>query len=152
MFYYFYDAMDAEERLKDFNLNNSRQYRYLRIPEKVSKGNLEYVRDDRLANVAKLKDFESALVGLEISQDAIDSIYKILAAILILGEMRFKESPVDRKAALEDPKIASDIAALIKIDDKKFQWALVNYCVLIQGNVEKRRMSAGKSPLTCIWN
>lgn len=137
MFYYFYDAMDAEERLKDFSLNNSRQYRYLRIPERVVKDNLEYVRDDRVGNVVKLKDFESALVALEISQDAIDSIYKILAAILILGEMRFKESSVDKKAALEDPKIASEIAALLRIDDKKFQWALVNYCVLIQGNVEK---------------
>lgn len=144
MFYYFYDAMDAEERLKDFSLNNSRQYRYLRIPERVVKDNLEYVRDDRVGNVVKLKDFESALVALEISQDAIDSIYKILAAILILGEMRFKESSVDKKAALEDPKIASEIAALLRIDDKKFQWALVNYCVLIQGNVEKRRMSAGE--------
>lgn len=136
--------MDAEERLKDFSLNNSRQYRYLRIPERVVKDNLEYVRDDRVGNVVKLKDFESALVALEISQDAIDSIYKILAAILILGEMRFKESSVDKKAALEDPKIASEIAALLRIDDKKFQWALVNYCVLIQGNVEKRRMSAGE--------
>lgn len=137
--------MDAEERLKDFSLNNSRQYRYLRIPERVVKDNLEYVRDDRVGNVVKLKDFESALVALDISQDAIDSIYKILAAILILGEMRFKESSVDKKAALEDPKIASKIAALLRIDDKKFQWALVNYCVLIQGNVEKRRMSAGEN-------
>lgn len=137
--------MDAEERLKDFNLNGSRNYRYLRIPDRAMRGSLEYVRDDRLGNVAKLKDFESALITLDVCQDTIDSIYRILASILILGDIRFKESSVDRKAALEDPQLASDIAALLKIDDKKFQWALVNYCVLIQGSVEKRRMSAGEN-------
>jgi myosin III len=135
--------MDTEERLRDFNLNSSRQYRYLRVPDKPQKGSLEYVRDDRLANVAKFKDFESALVTLDISQDTIESIYKIIAAILLLGEVRFKESSADRKAALEEPQIASEIANLLKIDDKKFQWALVNYCLIIQGSVEKQRMSAG---------
>lgn len=135
--------MEAEERLNDFNLQNSRHYRYLRIPERKERKNLQYVRDDIKANVVKFKDFETALLTLDVSQDTLDAIYRILAGILILGEVRFKESTSDRKAALEDSEVATKVASLLKIDDKKFQWALVNYCIIVQGNVEKRRMSAG---------
>lgn len=143
IFYYFYDAMDAEERLKDFNLDSGRQYRYLRVPEKYFKSNLDFVRDDVLGNSLKFKDFEQALLALDVSQDTLDAIYKIFAAILILGEVRFKDSEIDQKAALIDPEISNKIGSLLKIDEKKFQWALVNYCFVIQGRVEKRRMSAG---------
>ena len=62
---------------------------------------------------------------------------------LILGDVRFKECENDKKAAVEDPNIAGKIAPLLKVDEKKFQWALVNYCALIQGNIEKRRMTPG---------
>lgn len=135
--------MDTEERLSDFNLESGRQYRYLRVPDAFVKSNLDFVRDDPLGNALKFKDFEQALLALDISQDNLDAIYKIFAAILILGDVRFKECENDRKAALEDPTIAEKIAPLLKVDEKKFQWALVNYCVLIQGNIEKRRMSPG---------
>lgn len=144
MFYYFYDAMDAEERLKDFNLQGGRQYRYLRVPDKFVKSNLDFVRDDPLGNTLKFKDFEQALLALDISQGTLESIYKIFAAILILGDVRFKVCDHDKKAALEDPSIVAKIAPLLKVDEKKFSWALVNHCVLHQGNIEKRRMSAGK--------
>ena len=143
MFYYFYDAMDTEERLGDFYLESGRQYRYLRVPDAFVKSNLDFVRDDPLGNALKFKDFEQALLALDISQDTLDAVYKIFAAILILGDVRFKECENDRKAALEDPTITEKIAPLLKVDEKKFQWALVNYCVLIQGNIEKRRMTPG---------
>jgi len=143
MFYYFYDGMDNEERLNDFNLESGRHYRYLRIPDTFVKSNLDFVRDDTLENTLKFKDFEQALLALDISQDTLDSVYKIFAAILILGDVRFKECENDKKAAMEDPTVAAKIAPLLKVDEKKFQWALVNYCVLIQGNIEKRRMTPG---------
>jgi myosin III len=145
IFYYFYDAMDAEERLRDFSLESGRTYRYLRIPEHYQKSKLNYVRDDPMGNALKFKDFEQSLLALDISQDILDSIYNILAAILILGEVRFKESDLDRRAALVDPKIVTSIATLLKVDEKKFQWALLNYCIIIQGNVEKRRHTADQA-------
>lgn len=141
LFYFFYDAMDAEERLKDFFLEAGRTYRYLRVPETYVKTKLLHVRDDPQRNVLKFKDFEQALLALDISQDTLDVIYRILAAILILGDVRFKESDNDRKAALVDQRPIKYIAELLKVDEKKFQWALLNYCVVIKGNVEKRRHS-----------
>lgn len=137
--------MEAEERLKDFHLEGGRQYRYLRIPDVYIKSRLNYVRDDPLANSAKFKDFELSLLALDISQDTLESVYKIFAAILILGDVRFKDSEHDRKAALVDTRIIRIIAELLGVDDKKFQWSLLNYCVIVNGNVEKRRHSADEA-------
>lgn len=137
--------MEAEERLRDFHLEGGRQYRYLRIPDVYIKSRLNHVRDDPVANTARFKDFELALLALDISQDTLESIYKIFAAILILGDVRFKESDNDRKAALVDSRIIGIIADLLGVDEKKFQWSLLNYCVIINGNVEKRRHSVDEA-------
>lgn len=137
--------MDTEERLKDFYLEGGRQYRYLRIPEEYMRSRLNYVRDDPLGNAVKFKDFEQSLLALDISQDILESIYKIIAAILILGEVRFKDSDADRKAAMVEPRIVGYIAELLQVDEKKFHWSLLNYCLVIQGNVEKRRHTADQA-------
>lgn len=137
--------MDAEERLRDFYLEGGRHYRYLRVPDTYYKSKLSQVRDDPLGNAVKFKDLEQSLLALEISQDTIESIYKILAAILILGDVRFKECDYDRKAALVEPSIIGIIAELLRIDEKKFQWSLLNFCLIIKGNVEKRRHSADEA-------
>lgn len=131
--------MENEERLRDYHLESGRQYRYLRIPDHYYKSRLYYPRDDPVGNAVKFKDFEQALLALDFNQDALNSIYNILAAILILGEVRFKENSSDRRAALVDIKIVTYIAELLKVDEKKFQWALLNYCFIIKGSVEKRK-------------
>ncbi|CRK93540.1 CLUMA_CG007073, isoform A [Clunio marinus] len=145
IFYYFYDAMEAEERLKDFNLECGRQYRYLRVPDNYIKSKLSHVRDDPLGNAMKFKEFEQSLLALDFPQDTLESIYKILAAILILGEIRFKESETDRKAAVVNPNVIESVAEFLKVDEKKFQWSLVNYCIVIKGSVEKRRHTADEA-------
>lgn len=145
IFYYFYDAMDAEERLRDYHLEGGRQYRYLRIPEVYTKSKLFHVRDDPLGNAAKFKEFELCLLALDITQDTLESIYKIFAAILILGDVRFKEANNDRKAALEDPNIVEKVADLLKVDAKKLHWSLLNYCLIINGKAEKRRHTADQA-------
>lgn len=137
--------MEAEERLRDFYLEGGRRYRYLRIPDTYVRSKLNHVRDDPIGNGLKFKDFELSLLAIDISQDTLESIYKIFAAILILGDVRFKESDLDRKAALVDPQIIETIADLLKVDDKKFQWSLLNYCLIINGKVEKRRHSADEA-------
>lgn len=155
--------MDAEERLRDFHLEGGRYYRYLRIPETYVKSKLNYSRDDPIGNVIKFKDFETSLLALDISQDSLEAIYKILAAILILGDVRFKasfifcncfrylffqffkESDRDRKAALVEPNVVPKVAELLKVDEKKFQWSLINYCIVVNGKVEKRRHTADQA-------
>ncbi|XP_058062557.1 neither inactivation nor afterpotential protein C [Anopheles bellator] len=139
IFYYFYDTMDAEERLKDFSLEPGRNYRYLRIAEAMSSDKLKYCRDDVEGNVRSFKEFEQQLLALELSQNILDTIYRTLAAILILGEIRFRES--EGVTELEDFEVVGKIARLLQLDEKKFQWALLNYCVIVRGSAERRRHS-----------
>ncbi|XP_049532765.1 neither inactivation nor afterpotential protein C [Anopheles darlingi] len=143
IFYYFYDTMDAEERLKDFSLESGRSYRYLRISEAMSSDKLKYCRDDVQGNVRSFKEFEQQLLGLELSQNILDTIYRTLAAILILGEVRFKET--EGMTELEDFEVIGKIASLLQVDEKKFQWALLNYCVIVRGSAERRRHTADEA-------
>lgn len=137
--------MDAEERLRDFHLESGRHYRYLRNPDVYIKSKLNHIRDDPVGNSLKFKDFELSLLALDIPQDTLEAVYRILSAILILGDVRFKDSDVDRKAAMVNPSIVGEIAELLNVDDKKFHWALLNYCVVANGKVEKRRHTADQA-------
>uniref|UniRef100_A0A182IJF2 non-specific serine/threonine protein kinase n=1 Tax=Anopheles atroparvus TaxID=41427 RepID=A0A182IJF2_ANOAO len=143
IFYYFYDTMDAEERLKDFSLEPGRNYRYLRISDGMSSDKLKYCRDDIPGNVQAFKELEQQLLALELSQNILDTIYRTLAAILILGEVRFKDA--DGTTELEDFEVIGKIATLLQLDEKKFQWALLNYCVIVRGSAERRRHSADEA-------
>uniref|UniRef100_A0A182QQM6 non-specific serine/threonine protein kinase n=1 Tax=Anopheles farauti TaxID=69004 RepID=A0A182QQM6_9DIPT len=143
IFYYFYDTMDAEERLLDFSLEGGRNYRYLRISDAMSSDKLKYCRDDIAGNVKAFKEFEEQLLALEISQDILETIYRTLAAILLLGEVRFKET--EGMTELENFEVIGKIASLMQLDEKKFQWALLNYCVIVRGSAERRRHTADEA-------
>ncbi|KAL1381098.1 hypothetical protein pipiens_013709 [Culex pipiens pipiens] len=143
IFYYFYDAMEAEQRLRDFSLERGRNYRYLRIPESTAGTKLKYVRDDVQGNVTAFHDFEQLLLGLEISPELVETFYRTLASVLLLGEVRFRDN--DGVTELEDYEVVGKVANLLKLDEKKFQWALLNYCVIIRGSAERRRHSADEA-------
>ncbi|XP_055545200.1 neither inactivation nor afterpotential protein C [Wyeomyia smithii] len=139
IFYYFYDTMEAEERLRDFSLERGRKYRYLRIPESYSGTKLKYNRDNVQGNIQAFREFEQLLLLLEFSPELLETVYRTLAAILLLGEVRFRDA--DNGTELEDFVTPSKVASLLKLDEKKFQWALLNYCVIMKGSAQKRRQT-----------
>lgn len=134
--------MEQEERLKDFGLEGGRRQRYLRTSEPTTKSKVVYVRDTPQENFRKFKEFETHLNQLDFQPDQIETIYKILAAILLLGELKFKNAEgTSNFAELQNPELATEISNLLKLDDKKFNWALLNYCIVAQGHAERRRHS-----------
>lgn len=142
IFYYFYDAMEQEERLKDFSLDYGRSQSILRTLDTSFKSKLQYIRDTPDENVRKFKELESNMIMLDFSSDQIETIYRILAAIIMLGELKFKLADNGVKfAELENPEYAVEIAKLMKLDEQKFLWSLVNYCVIQSGKAERRRQS-----------
>lgn len=146
VFYYFYDAMEQEERLKDFSLDYGRSQTILRTSDRGSKSKFPTPRDNPEDNVRKFKELEQNLTMLDFSHEQVETIYRILAAIIILGELRFKSSDNTPKFGdLENPEYAIEVAKLLKLDEKKFLWALVNYCVIKEGRPEKRRQSSGEA-------
>lgn len=141
IFYYFYDAMEQEERLKDFSLDYGRGQTSLRTYDHP-KTRLQYIRDNPEQNVRKFKELEQNLTLLDFSHEQIETIYRILAAIIILGELRFKAvENMPKGSDLENPEYAVEVAKLLKLDEKKFVWALTNYCVINEGRAERRRQS-----------
>lgn len=129
--------MSASGDLEKYFLEAGRNYRYLRIPEKKPVTKIPYIRDNPDTNVTKFKTFEEQLKELDFTDDELDTIRHTLAAILILGNVRYINE--GKYAVVENVDVAQKVAKLLKIDEKKFQWALENYCVIQGGTAEKRK-------------
>lgn len=132
--------MEQEERLRDFFLSSGRSLNFLRTGKGVAKSKLTHVRESPEENFRKFKQLERNLISLDFSQNQIDTIYRVLAAILLLGEINFKH--VDQSSInsdVESPQLVTNIATLLKIDGKKFQWVLLNHCVVVRGHAERKR-------------
>lgn len=89
--YYFYDGLDSTSKLKQYHLPPGRRLRYLRISEKGTERKRSFkVRNDPRGNVVKFEELKENLKILEM-EEYYETIWKILAAILTLGEIRFVE-------------------------------------------------------------
>ncbi|XP_048508226.1 neither inactivation nor afterpotential protein C isoform X2 [Athalia rosae] len=139
IFYYFYDGLEASGKLRQYSLNAGRRYRYLRVNDKSS-GNKKRsfkVRNDPHGNAQKFEEFCNALKTLEMEEYS-ETIWKTLAAILILGEVKFVEGN-NSEAEIENSDVASKAAELLAVDVKKFCWSLNNYCLIRKGSAVRRR-------------
>lgn len=137
IFYYFYDAMDAAGELDKYFLEPGRKYRYLRADiadDKIPKGPRETPEE----NSAKFQEIYQTLNDIEFNDIQMEIFSSVLAAILLIGEVKF-ESSSENTAELANPEVAAKVAKLLTMDEKKFQWALCNYCVVKSGTAERRR-------------
>lgn len=137
--YYFYDAMKVTGQLNIYSLDESRQYRYLRIND--NKNNKE-IRNNPKNNAKK---FEKIFTNIKILEnEQLEVIYKILSAILNLGEICFKDSN-ENTAEIENPKYCDRVAELLSIDSKKLSWALINYCFIDKGTAVRRKNTSNQA-------
>ncbi|XP_055680754.1 neither inactivation nor afterpotential protein C isoform X2 [Lutzomyia longipalpis] len=141
--YFFYDAMSSRGRLGDFMLDCGRKYRYLRVPEAPGSGKSTHIRDNAEGNAAKFAEFEQNLLDLGFSEEHLGSIHVILAAILLFGELRFLDEGGIME--LENPEVAARVARLLGVEEKKFLWALLNYCIVERGTAERRRHTGNEA-------
>lgn len=91
IFYYLYDGLECSGKLNDYLLSSGRKYRYLRIGDKSSGNKRSFkVRNDPQGNALKFENLVKDMQSLEL-EEHFDVIWKILSAILNLGEIRFVE-------------------------------------------------------------
>ncbi|XP_061706914.1 neither inactivation nor afterpotential protein C isoform X2 [Cydia pomonella] len=143
LLYYFYDAMEAGNRLHALSLEKNRKHRYLRIqeePRKLKKS----VRETPAENVSKYEEFIENLKALDWEQEDIIMFETILAAILTLGNVRFKDGK-NGTAEIENPDEAKKVAKLLCLEEVKFLWALLNYCLIERGTAVKRKHSTDEA-------
>uniref|UniRef100_W8BGP4 non-specific serine/threonine protein kinase n=2 Tax=Ceratitis capitata TaxID=7213 RepID=W8BGP4_CERCA len=136
IFYYFYDFMNSETLLKEYHLRNDRGYRYLRIPAEAQPTKLKYHRDDPIGNVEHYKRFESILQDLDFNHKQLETLRKVLAAILNIGNIRFR--PSGKYAEVENTEMVTRIAELLRLDEKKYMWSLTNF-IMVKGGIAERR-------------
>lgn len=129
--------MAATNNLSKYTLDAGRSYRYLRLPEERPSTKLAYIRDEPDANPARFAEFEQHLTAMDFSEAQLEVVRSTLAAILILGNVRYMNE--GKFAVVENADIAQKVAKLLQVDDKKFQWALENYCLINSGTAERRR-------------
>lgn len=139
IFYYFYDAINAANELNTYQMESERKYRYLKAEQEKPDTKLPYCRYDPEGNVSKFKEFEETLKLLDFDDEQLQEIRKVLAAILILGNVRFSDD--GKYATIETMDEVRKVAQLLEVDEKKFEWALVNYCLVQAGAAEKRKHS-----------
>ncbi|XP_054282333.1 neither inactivation nor afterpotential protein C isoform X3 [Macrosteles quadrilineatus] len=141
IFYYLYDYLESEGTLDQFSLDGGRNYRYLGTAGSENDSKVPFgPREEPHRNPKKFKDFEKCLIDLEFDQYQRERIYKTVAAILLLGEVKFEKAE-DGKAGLANTEVANKVANLLDVDEKKFCWALCNYCLVVKGTAQRRKHS-----------
>ncbi|KAF9811956.1 hypothetical protein SFRURICE_021313 [Spodoptera frugiperda] len=143
LLYYFYDAMEAANRTEELCLEKNRKHRYLRILDEPSKG-LKGVRENFENNATLYQEFIENLKVLDWEEEDITFFEAVLASILVLGNVRFKDGK-SGTAEIENPDEAKKVAKLLSLEEVKFLWALLNYCLIESGTAVKRRHSTDEA-------
>ena len=122
IFYYFFDYMSSKRELPKYHLEQGQRYRYLRQVATPSGCNGFAVPSDPNNASSNCRQFESiiqSLSDLEFGAENMETMKKMLAAILLLGEVRFRDGG-SNKAEVENPKVASQGNSL-SFQDKRNQ-------------------------------
>lgn len=143
LLYYFYDAMETDNRLEELYLEKYRAHRYLRISEESTKG-VKGVRENADRNAEHYKEFIDNLKTLDWEVEDITFLETVLASVLVLGNVRFTDSKTG-SADIENPVEATKVAKLLAVEESKFLWALINYCLVESGTAVKRKHSTDEA-------
>ncbi|XP_022116473.2 neither inactivation nor afterpotential protein C isoform X1 [Pieris rapae] len=141
--YYFYDSKEADNKLSELHLERNRKHRYLRILDDSIRG-IQGARENPRDNAKRYKDIIEYLKLLDWQEDEITFFETVLAAILVLGNVRFRDGK-SGSAEIENPDEAKKVAKLLSLDEVKFMWALLNYCLIENGNAVKRKHSTDEA-------
>ncbi|XP_071448821.1 neither inactivation nor afterpotential protein C isoform X2 [Hetaerina americana] len=165
-FYYFFAGMEESGKIYKYGLEPGgggiSRYRYLRsIPKSTNAGSLvgefdlgtsnEGVGTSVEVNAQRWRRIVSILKDdLDFEPAEMQTLFNVTAAIILMGEIRFREVTSDEEGAkphaeIENPETAIKVAGLLGVDEKKFTWALVNYCFIEGGNAQRRRHSKSEA-------
>jgi myosin heavy subunit len=99
--------MEANDRLAHYELNTGRMYHYLRVRPDDSNSTYDTaVRENPKGNVEKFQELEQQLLDLGFQENQLETLYCMIAAILNLGEIQFKQEQ-DNEVEIVDPEAAA---------------------------------------------
>lgn len=140
IFYYMYDGLQQENRLQDYFLDVEyrKHHRYLRETSNSSKTNQE-----------KWKQLKSSFKVLGFVEEEVDSVIRILAAILNLGDIEFGEvatnDNTDNKARVIDMAPLHRVSKLLGVESSELLESLTSNSVITRGETIIRNNSCSEA-------
>lgn len=133
VFYYMYDGLESERRLNEYHLDAAYrdQHRYLAKTAAAVHGNVE-----------RWKQLCSSFRVLGFRDDEVDTTWRVLAAVLNLGDLEFREvvsdDNTDNKARVVDVAPMHRVARLLGVDAGELLEALTANSVVTRGETIAR--------------
>lgn len=140
IFYYMYDGLEAEGRLQDYYLDTAykKQHRYLRDTANPPKVNQD-----------KWKQLKSSFKVLGFKDEEVDSVNRVLAAILNLGDIEFGEiatnDNTDNKAKIIDLAPMHRVSKLLGVESSELLESLTSNSVVTRGETIVRNNTVTES-------
>ncbi|XP_076034447.1 STKc_myosinIII_N_like and MYSc_Myo21 domain-containing protein ninaC isoform X2 [Oratosquilla oratoria] len=145
IFYYLYDGLEAEDKLLQYCLDKSRRdkHRYL------TGWNWSKER-----NMNSVNNFQEVVEGFKMvgfKDDELDSVYRILAAIINLGDVDFSQT-TDKdnmeRASVKNIEQVKIVSELLGVDPDDLTEALTSNSVVTKGEIITRNNTVEESVST----
>ncbi|KAK8720309.1 hypothetical protein OTU49_013424, partial [Cherax quadricarinatus] len=145
IFYYLHDGLEAEDKLLQYCLDNSRRekHRYLR--------GTCWSKSRSQANLQQFNKVVDGFKSLGFKDEELDSVYRILASIINLGDVDFYQT-IDRdnieQAAVKNVDQVKIVSELLGIDPVDLTEALTSNSVVTKGEIITRNNSVDEAVST----
>ncbi|XP_046413203.1 myosin-IIIb-like isoform X2 [Neodiprion fabricii] len=133
IFYYMYDGLDADNRLKEFHLDSGlrQQHKYLADHSHTSQTHID-----------KFQQLKAGFKVLGFRDEEVDTVYGVLAAILHLGDIEFaevaSEDNTDNKSRVIDMAPLHRVSRLLGVEAIDLLEALTSNSVVTRGETITR--------------
>nr|XP_012145788.1 PREDICTED: myosin-IIIb isoform X2 [Megachile rotundata] len=140
IFYYMYDGLEADDRLSEFYLdpNLRKQHRYLADQNQTSQTHID-----------KFQQLKAGFKLLGFQDTEVNTIYRILAAILHLGDIEFgevaSEDNTDNKSRVIDTAPLHRVSQLLGVEENDLLEALTSNSVMTRGETITRNNTVAEA-------
>ncbi|XP_057336202.1 myosin-IIIa isoform X2 [Microplitis mediator] len=162
IFYYIIEGLNADGRLKQFNidyLQHRNLYKYLSYNNNNNNNNDKDNDDDDDKNINKYYQVNKSFKIIGFHENQVDTIYSVLAAILNLGNIEFKqiinndddednEDNNDNKISVVDIEPLNNVANLLGIESYDLLETLTSISVVTRGETITRNNTIDEAKST----
>ncbi|XP_034180215.2 myosin-IIIb isoform X1 [Osmia lignaria lignaria] len=140
IFYYMYDGLEADDRLSEFYLDSNlrKHHRYLMDQNQTSQTHID-----------KFHQLKAGFKLLGFQDSEVDTVYRILAAVLHLGDIEFgevaSEDNTDNKSRVIDTAPLHRVSQLLGIEENDLLEALTSNSVMTRGETITRNNTVAEA-------
>ncbi|XP_063883342.1 myosin-IIIb-like isoform X3 [Scylla paramamosain] len=145
IFYYMHDGLEAEDKLMQYCLDKGKRdkHRYL--------AGANWSKSKSQANVEQFNKVVEGFKSLGFRDDELDSVYRILAAVINLGDVDFYQT-IDKdnmeQAAVKNVEQIKVVSELLGIDPTDLTEALTSNSVVTKGEIITRNNTVEEAVCT----